>query len=105
MDKHQKGETATNAAAEYAAVKRSEEKAMEAALAAEVTITLEKKAGSETFRRDINASSASAAVNGLAVLVRECAAVLGMTEVELLAVMATVLTVPTIRREWEQNGL
>jgi len=45
MDNRKKGETATSAATEYAAVKQSEEKAMEAALAAEVTITLEKRPG------------------------------------------------------------
>jgi len=45
--------------------------AMETALAAEVTITLEKKAGSETYHRDIKASSSAAAMHGLAVLVRE----------------------------------
>ena len=48
--------------------------AIREALAAEVLITLEKKAGSETFRRKIEASSASAALNGLAVLLREYAA-------------------------------
>ena len=68
--------------------------AIREALAAEVLITLEKKAGSETFRRKIEASSASAALNGLAVLLREYAALVGLNPVEILALLATVLTVP-----------
>lgn len=68
--------------------------AIREALAAEVSITLEKKAGSETFRRKIEASSASAALNGLAVLLREYAALVGLNPVEILALLATVLTVP-----------
>lgn len=74
---------------------------MEAALAAEVTITLEKKAGSETFHRNIRASSASAAVNALAVLIRETAAILDMREAEVLAVLATVMAGPTFSAEQE----
>ena len=69
------------------------------AVAAEVTITLEKKAGSETFRRKIEASSASAALNGLAVLLREYAALVGVNPVEVLALLATVLTVPAMKEE------
>lgn len=68
--------------------------AIREALAAEVSITLEKKAGSETFRRKIEASSASAALNGLVVLLREYAALVGLNPVEILALLATVLTVP-----------
>lgn len=103
MAEFQKSETGASQAAKYAAVKRSEEKAMEAALAAEVTITLEKRAGSETFHRSIRASSASAAMNALAVLVREYAVMLDMTAAEVLAVLATVLAAPTIQREREEN--
>jgi len=79
--------------------------AIEAALTAEVSITLEKKAGSETFCRDIKASSSAAAMNGLAVLVREYAVLLDMTVAEVLAVLATVLTVPAIREGQEQHEL
>ena len=84
------------------AVKRSEEAAMEVALAAEVTIILEKKAGCETFHRSIQASSASAAVKALAVLIRETAAILDMQTEEVLAVMATVLTAPVFQAEQEE---
>lgn len=73
--------------------------AIREAVAAEVTITLEKKAGSETFRRKIEASSASAALNGLAVLLREYAALVGVNPVEVLALLATVLTVPAMKEE------
>lgn len=99
MAEHQNGGTAANVEAMYAATKMAEEKAMEAALAAEVTITLEKKAGSEVFRRNIQATSASAAVNGVAVLIREVAALLDMPVVKVLAVLATVLTAPAILEE------
>ena len=101
MDEHKTNEVAVDPAVKYAAVKRSEEAAMEAALAAEVTITLEKKAGSETFHRNIRASSASAAVNALAVLIRETAAILDMREAEVLAVLATVMAGPTFSAEQE----
>lgn len=73
--------------------------AIREAVAAEVTITLEKKAGSETFWRKIEASSASAALNGLAVLLREYAALVGVNPVEVLALLATVLTVPAMKEE------
>lgn len=92
-----------NAAVKYAAVKRSEEAAVAAALAAEVTITLEKKAGSETFRRCIQASSASAAVNALAVLIRETAAILDMRVEEVLAVLAAVMAAPAFPAEEEKG--
>lgn len=68
--------------------------AIREALEAEVTITLEKKAGSEKFRRKIEASSAAAALNALAVLIREYAALVKLNPVEVLAVLATVMTVP-----------
>lgn len=68
--------------------------AIREAMAAEVTITLEKKAGSDKFHRKIEASSASAALNGLAVLLREYAALIGLNQLEVLAVLATVMTVP-----------
>ena len=45
----------------------------------------------------LRASSASAALNGLAVLLKECAKVVGVNAVEVLALLATVLTVPEIR--------
>lgn len=97
-------EPCVNAETRYKAVKMAEEKAMEAALAAEVTITLEKKSGSETFRRNIQASSASAAMNGLAVLIREVAVLLDMSVVEVLAVLTTVLTAPALPEEPKEGG-
>lgn len=80
----------------------AEKRAMQEGMDAEVTIYLEKKAGSDKFKRTITASSAPAAVNGLAVLIREFAALMGITVVEILALLATVLTVPTIQKN--QNG-
>ena len=103
MAEFQKSETGASQAAKYAAVKRSEEKAMEAALAAEVTITLEKRAGSETFHRSIHASSASAAMNALAVLIRETAMILDMRVEEVLAVLATVMAAPAFLAEEEKG--
>lgn len=97
-------EPCTSAEAKYAAVKTAQMKAMEAAMAAEVTITLEKKAGSETFHRNIQASSASAAMNGLAVLIREYAVIMDMSVVEVLAVLATVLTAPALPEEPKEGG-
>ena len=72
--------------------------AIREAVEAEVTITLEKKKGSDTFRRKIEASSASAALNGLAVLLKEYARVLGVSEIQALALLATVMTAP-VRKE------
>lgn len=72
--------------------------AIREAVEAEVTITLEKEKGSDTFRRKIEASSASAALNGLAVLLKEYARVVGVSEIQVLALLATVMTVP-VRKE------
>ena len=77
--------------------------AIHEAVEAEVVITLEKQRGSGTFRRKIVASSASAALNGLAVLIKEYAKLVGINGVEVLALLATVMTVPAIQRE-ECNG-
>lgn len=76
---------------------KAREAAIKEAVDAEVIITLEKKRGSETFRREIQASSASAALNGLAVLLKEYAKTVGVSTVQVLAILATVLTVPEIR--------
>ena len=77
--------------------------AIREAVEAEVVIALEKQRGSGTFRRKIEASSASAALNGLAVLIKEYAKLVGINGVEVLALLATVMTVPAIQRE-ERNG-
>lgn len=76
--------------------------AIREAVEAEVTITLEKKKGSDTFRRKIEASSASAALNGLAVLLKEYARVVGVSEIQVLALLATVMTAP-VRKEREEH--
>lgn len=78
-------------------VYKAREAAIKEALDAEVSITLEKKKGSESFRREIRASSAPAALNGLAVLLKEYAKTVGVSTVQVLAILATVLTVPEMR--------
>ena len=79
------------------------EAAMKLAEEQEVTIWLEKKRGELTVRREMHASSAVAAVNGSACLVRECAAMIGISEVKLLAVVATVMTVPAIQEKQKEE--
>lgn len=75
----------------------AEAAAYQEALAERVTITLEKMPGSETFKRSIEASSSSAALNGVAVLIRELATALGVPVTRVLALLTVALTVPTIR--------
>lgn len=77
--------------------------AIRAAVEAEVFISLEKVRGSETFRRELKASSAPAALNGLAVLIREYAKMVGMRQTEVLAVLAAVMTVPAMNEKREGN--
>ncbi len=79
------------------ALEGAEAAAYREAVAEKVSITLEKVPGVETFHRRIEASSSSAALNGVAVLVRELAGVLGVPVTKVLALLAVVLTVPTIR--------
>ncbi len=79
------------------AMEEAEAAAYQEAVNARVTITLEKLPGSETFKRNIEASSPSAAVNGVAVLIRELAAALGVPVTSALSLLAVALTVPTIR--------
>lgn len=75
------------------------ERARQEAMRAEVYFRLEKRAGSETFSRDLKYSSGSAAVNGVAVLIRELAAMMGVSEVKILSLLAVVLTAPVVRKE------
>lgn len=79
------------------------EAAYQKALQEEVRITLEKKAGSAVFHRKIEASSAAAALNGIACLIREYAALVDLAPVKVLAVLATVMTVPTIRERMAEE--
>ena len=80
------------------------EAAYREALEEEVTITLEKKKGSALFRRTINATSAAAALNGIACLIREFAATVGLSPVSVLAMLATAITMPVIREKQESEG-
>lgn len=73
--------------------------AMQEAIAADVTITLHKEAGSETFSRKIEASSASAALNGIAVLIREYCTLVDLPVVRVLALLAATMTAPGLKEE------
>lgn len=57
----------------------------------EVFITLEKRSGSTTFMRSIQASSPRAVVNGIANLVKEAAVLLGLTTANMLGALAVAL--------------
>ena len=82
---------------------KANQAAIQEAMAAEVTITLEKKAGSDKFHRKIEASSAPAALNALAVLIRAYAELVGLNSLEVLAVLATVMTVPAPTDETKEE--
>lgn len=75
----------------------SEEKrqaAIQEGLAAEVKILLEKKAGESNFHRTLEASSASVALNGIAILIAELSMLLQRPVDSVLAMLATVLLAP-----------
>lgn len=82
------------------AMKAAEEAAIQEGIQAEVKITLEKKAGEDKFERHIEASSASSALNGLAILLTEYAALIGVNVLEVLSLLAVVLAGP---RKGEKN--
>ena len=65
--------------------------------------SLEKKPGSALFHRTIKASSAPAALNGIACLIREYASITGKTPIQILAVLATVMTFPTIQDQQKKE--
>ena len=50
-------------------------------------------------KRHFKASSASALLNGMAVLIRDYAETLNLSVVEVLSVLAVVLTMPTIQEK------
>lgn len=79
------------------------EAAMKLAEEQEVTIWLEKKRGDLTIRREIHTSSAAAALNGIACLIREYADLVGISEIKVLAVLATVMTVPAIQEKQKEE--
>lgn len=60
----------------------------------EVFITLEKRSGSTSFMRSIQASSPRAVVNGIANLVKEAAVLLGLTTANMLGALAVALLAP-----------
>ncbi len=86
-------------AAAQEANRKAREAAMREGIQADVLIHLEKKAGSETFERKIEASSASAALNGIAVLIAEYSKITSVPVVRVLAVLAATMTAPAIREE------
>lgn len=69
----------------------------------EVFITLEKRSGSTSFMRSIQASSPRAAVNGIANLVKEAAALLGLTTANMLGALAVALLAPE-KKESEKHA-
>ena len=59
-----------------------------------VHITMVKEAGSDTFERSFVASSTSAAVNALALLVRDLAKMLDVPTIHIISVLTLMLTDP-----------
>ena len=55
--------------------------------------------GQAEYQRHFKASSASALLNGMAVLIRDYAETLNLSVVEVLSVLAVVLTMPTIQEK------
>ncbi len=76
---------------------RAEDAAIREAITARVRIVLEKDPGSDSYRRTIEASSTGAAMNGLAVLVREYAMLTNAPVTHVLAVLAALLTASSRR--------
>lgn len=70
----------------------------------EVRIILEKLAGQESFQVSIQASSAAAAINGIAQLMVKLAGNLQWPVEKLVAVLATVLLAPAEETEGEDHG-
>lgn len=101
-DCHKDGEAAVASGVPWRRGCRATEEdaaAIQAAIAAACKITLEKTPGSMTFTRNIEASSGPAALNGVAVLIRELATMLGIPVTSALAMLTVALTVPTIQAE------
>ena len=68
--------------------------AIQAGVNAEVKILLEKKAGESVFHRTLEASDASAALNGIAILIAEFSMLVHRPVDSVLAMLATVLLAP-----------
>lgn len=73
------------------AIEGAERAAMEEGRMASARIRLEKNAGDENFEISMEASSASAMLNGIAVLIRRYAEEMGMSVGSVLAILATVM--------------
>lgn len=80
-------------------VEGANQAAIAEALEQEVTIELHKEKGSSTFHRKIEASSASAALNGIAVLLREYAKLTGVPVLRVLAILAATMSAPALREK------
>lgn len=103
MEQKQKAGEARKMERKPISVEEVNSRAYQEALAEECTITLEKKPGSALFHRTIKASSAPAALNGIACLIREYASITGKTPIQILAVLATVMTFPTIQDQQKRE--
>ena len=57
------------------------------------------EADAAAFLPCIEATSAPAALNGIAVLIREYAAMVELSPISVLAVLATVIAMPAIRKQ------
>ena len=64
-----------------------------------MNISGKKECGSAAFLPCIEASSAPATLNGITVLIREYAAMVGLSPISVLAVLATVIAMPAIRKQ------
>ena len=103
MEQKQKAGEARKMERKPISVEEANSRAYQEALAEECTITLEKKPGSALFHRTIKASSAPAALTGIACLCRDCASITGNTPIQILAVLATVMTFPTIQDQQKRE--
>ena len=80
-------------------VEEANSRAYQIGLQSDCIIKLEKRAGENRYQRHFKASSASALLNGMAVLIRDYAETLNLSVVEVLSVLAVVLTMPTIQEK------
>lgn len=80
-------------------VEEANSRAYQIGLQSDCIIKLEKRAGENWYQRHFKASSASALLNGMAVLIRDYAETLNLSVVEVLSVLAVVLTMPTIQEK------
>lgn len=84
-------------------VEEANSRAYQIGLQSDCIIKLEKRAGENRYQRHFKASSASALLNGMAVLIRDYAETLNLSVVEVLSVLAVVLTMPTIQEKTENR--